>query len=179
MTIKFEDMVKALAKPGADVIKGLTPESAHILHMAVGVNTEIGELIENYLDAGTLENCVEELGDIEFYYEGIVPHIEFSEGFDAIERDHEYVPVDNGLLRLARYGGELLDAAKKYSIYEKPLDLSKTVEALINLRVTLCNLYYAYGITREEAVKANIAKLGKRYADGNYSNKQAQDRADK
>ena len=40
-------------------------------------------------------------------------------------------------------------------------------------------LRQAIGVTREEVIEANVQKLGKRYASGKYSDKQAQDRADK
>ena len=182
--IKFEDMVKALAKDGQEVINGLTPESAHILHMVVGVNTEIGELIENNLFLGSRENRVEELGDIEFYFEGIAAPISAAH---YLMSDHDKVMLDTDtagkygymLLKLAMHGSQLLDAAKKYSIYEKPLDLKETIKQLISIRVWLCAIYDELDITRDEAIEANIAKLGKRYSSGSYSNNQAQTRADK
>lgn len=40
-------------------------------------------------------------------------------------------------------------------------------------------LHMAVGITREETIEANIAKLGKRYEGFNYSDQAAQTRADK
>jgi len=47
-TIKFEDMVKGLVKPGQDILNNMTAERAHAAHMAIGVSGEAGEL----LDAG-------------------------------------------------------------------------------------------------------------------------------
>lgn len=76
-TIVYEDMVKALAKPGAAIVESLTPTSAHILHMAVGVCGEAGELMDAvkraaiYLKPLDRVNVVEELGDLEFYMEGL------------------------------------------------------------------------------------------------------------
>ena len=40
-------------------------------------------------------------------------------------------------------------------------------------------LRQSYDITREQTIRANIAKLGVRYSSGTYSDKQAQERADK
>lgn len=116
MQIKFEDMVAALVKPGADILAQMTAEQAHIQHMAVGVSGE---------------------------------------------------------------AGELLDAVKKYVIYQKPLDRENVIEELGDLEFYMEGLRAGLGITREETIRANIAKLGKRYASGAYSNEQAITRADK
>lgn len=118
MSWDFEhhQLVQALAKPGADIVATLTPESAHLLHMAVGVSGE---------------------------------------------------------------AGELLDAVKKAAIYVKPIDRENVIEELGDLEFYMEGLRQGLGITREETLKANIAKLSKRYASGKYSNQQAQERADK
>lgn len=71
------ELVAALAKPGADIVATLTPASAHALHMAVGVCGEAGELLDAvkkyaiYVKPVDRENVVEELGDIEFYLQGL------------------------------------------------------------------------------------------------------------
>lgn len=75
--IEFQDMVRTLAKPGADIIASLTPEKAHLLHMAIGIAGEAGELLDAikkhviYNKEPDLKNIVEELGDLEFYMEGM------------------------------------------------------------------------------------------------------------
>ncbi len=75
--IDFAEMVKTLAKDGAEIIATLTPENAHLWHMGTGVSGEAGELLDAikkvaiYNKPVDLENVIEELGDIEFYMEGI------------------------------------------------------------------------------------------------------------
>ena len=70
---KFDEMTLALAKGGQDIINDLTPEKADLLHMAVGVSGEAGELLDAvkkaviYNKQMDLENIIEELGDLEFY----------------------------------------------------------------------------------------------------------------
>lgn len=70
---KFDEMTLALAKDGQDIINDLTPEKADLLHMAVGVSGEAGELLDAvkkaviYSKEMDLENIIEELGDLEFY----------------------------------------------------------------------------------------------------------------
>ena len=71
------EMVTALAKPGQAIIDSLTPDKADLLHMAVGVAGEAGELLDAvkkhviYVKDLDVENVVEELGDKEFYMERI------------------------------------------------------------------------------------------------------------
>lgn len=74
---KHAIMVSHLAKPGAAIIEQLTPSAAHNLHMAVGISGEAGELLDTikkqavYVKPLDRENVIEELGDIEFYLEGL------------------------------------------------------------------------------------------------------------
>ncbi len=114
--ITHPQLVSMLAKPGGKIIADLTPDSAHLLHMAVGVAGE---------------------------------------------------------------SGELLDAIKKATFYCKPLDRENVVEELGDLEFYMEGLRQATGITREEVLAHNIAKLMKRYSSGTYSDKEARDRADK
>ena len=44
--IKHSDMVAGLAKDGEAIIASMTGESAHALHMAVGISGEAGELLD-------------------------------------------------------------------------------------------------------------------------------------
>lgn len=75
--IKFEDMVRGLAKDGAQIKAELTPLDADLLHMGVGVSGEAGELLDAikkatiYRKPLDLENVIEELGDLEFFMERI------------------------------------------------------------------------------------------------------------
>ncbi len=75
--------------------------------------------------------------------------------------------------------GELLDAIKKHVIYNKPVDRENVVEELGDLEFYLEGIRAQMGITREETIAGNIAKLSKRYASFTYSDQAAQDRADK
>jgi NTP pyrophosphatase (non-canonical NTP hydrolase) len=76
-SISHPDMVGMLCKPGQDILDGLTPGRAHTLHMAVGIAGEAGELLDAikkyaiYCKPVDRENVVEELGDLEFYMEGL------------------------------------------------------------------------------------------------------------
>lgn len=70
-------MVSALAKPGDAIIQDLDCSRMHLLHMAVGISGEAGELLDAVKKAAIYnkpldrENVIEELGDLEFYMEGL------------------------------------------------------------------------------------------------------------
>ena len=75
--IDHSKMVAYLAKPGEAILESLDPVKCHTLHMAVGISGEAGELldaIKKYVVYGKeldRENVIEELGDLEFYMEGL------------------------------------------------------------------------------------------------------------
>lgn len=74
--------------------------------------------------------------------------------------------------------GELADAIKKHWAYGKPLDVENVREEAGDMLFYLFLLLDECGITLESVLRANTAKLAKRYPSG-YSNAAAQLRADK
>jgi NTP pyrophosphatase (non-canonical NTP hydrolase) len=75
--------------------------------------------------------------------------------------------------------GELLDAIKKHVIYQKPLDVENVKEELGDILFYMSNLMQSVGLSFEEVLQHNVDKLSVRHSSGSYSNKQAQERADK
>jgi len=75
--------------------------------------------------------------------------------------------------------GELLDAIKKYAIYQKLMDRENVIEELGDLEFYMEGLRQGCGITREETLAHNMIKLSQRYEGFKYSNEAAQQRADK
>ena len=73
----FSNMVKTLCKDGDEILAEMTPLEAHITHMTMGISGEAGELLDAikkmviYRKPLDRENVIEELGDIEFYLEGL------------------------------------------------------------------------------------------------------------
>lgn len=74
--------------------------------------------------------------------------------------------------------GELIDAVKRWAIYQHELDRENVVEELGDLEFFLQGLRDSLGITREETIQHNIEKLTKRYGD-KYSDQAAKERKDK
>lgn len=74
---QFNEMVDALKKDGSLIIQELTPANADLWHMVTGVSGEAGELLDAikkeviYRKPLDMKNVVEELGDLEFYMQGV------------------------------------------------------------------------------------------------------------
>lgn len=120
LTAAYKQMVKNLKKDGGLIRNSLTPQKCSVIHMAMGISTE---------------------------------------------------------------AGELEDAIKKWTIYEKTLDRQNVVEELGDLEFFLEGIRQDLGISREECLMANKHKLldGKkaRYKEGKFTNEQAHKRQDK
>jgi len=75
--IKHNEMVRALVKSGDIIAKEINSYDAHLIHMAIGISGEAGELLDAikkqviYRKPLDRENVLEELGDLEFYMEGM------------------------------------------------------------------------------------------------------------
>jgi len=78
MTPDYASFVASRSKPGSAIIADLTPEKAHLLHMAVGITGEAGELadaIKKHVIYGKpldVDNVVEEVGDALFMLQAIL-----------------------------------------------------------------------------------------------------------
>lgn len=114
--MKHEDLVRNLVKDGEAIKNELTAHDCHVIHMAMGIAGEAGEVLDYikkvvmYRKEANIDHIKEEIGDLFFYIEG------------------------------------------------------------------LCQ---SYGLTREEVLKANVAKLTKRYGGTTYSDQAAIARVDK
>jgi len=115
MIISYSEFVRKLTKSGEQIASELSSENAHLIHMAMGISGE---------------------------------------------------------------AGELLDAIKKAAIYNNPLDVANVIEELGDLEFYMEGLRDCLGINRNDVIQNNMDKLKKRY-DNKYSDKAAQDRADK
>tara|TARA_R110000850_G_scaffold91270_12_gene193853 strand:- start:316 stop:1011 length:696 start_codon:yes stop_codon:yes gene_type:complete len=80
---------------------------------------------------------------------------------------------------LAGEAGEVVDAIKKHTIYGKDLDFVNVIEELGDIEFALEAIRSSLTIHRDETLAMNMEKLAKRYPHGNFSNADAQSRADK
>lgn len=75
--------------------------------------------------------------------------------------------------------GELMDAVGKWCYYNKALHLQNVIEELGDLEFYMAGIRQQLGIERDQTLQANMDKLAERYKGYQYSDAQAQARADK
>lgn len=179
--ITHPELVKALKKDGQAIIDDLTPEKADAWHMASGAHGESGELLEG-IACGDFDNMAEELGDIEFFVEGVrsIVGLQYEAVVEGCYPGNTAVISDkNSEIGLVIATAKIFDAIKRWVIYNKELDREVLIEALREYEFWMNEVRKQYGLARSEVLDANIAKLSKRYKKLIYSNEAAQARADK
>lgn len=89
------------------------------------------------------------------------------------------IDLIHAVMGIVGEAGELLDAVKKFVIYDKPLDLQNVIEEMGDLEFYMEQLRQRLVIPREVTLQANMEKLAKRYNGMKYSDQAAHKRADK
>lgn len=168
-----------------DLFKHMDGPGAMMLHAAVGIAGESGELRQ----ATSRKNLIEECGDIEFYIEAAWQQMG---GNERNERARDFLFVSDATVgsvidRIHTIGADILDHAKKVWVYQGSKgnrDNAISLE-LVQLEVTLDVFYKLIGTDRSSVQVMNQNKLlgnaeiAGRYASGKYSDEQALARADK
>lgn len=176
------EMVAGLAKPGAEIISSLTPQTMHLLHMAVGISGEVGELQEGILRKNE-DNILEELGDLMFYLRGFYQGIDWADTIDEASLPcTSTLAVAGNMDMLVVYSSQLLDKVKKHAIYAKPITAADegTMALLADKIMGRCldiGGFYLY--SKLDMLQHNYSKLSERYKGLQYSDQAAIDRADK
>ena len=73
----MEQLVRALLKPPAQILAELSPAKCNLIHLALGISGEAGEILDTikkhtiYNKPLDVENLIEELGDMEFFLEAL------------------------------------------------------------------------------------------------------------
>ena len=113
-SFKHSKMVSRLKKPGDQINDSLSPKKCDLLHMAIGICTEAGELLDAVKKHVFYEkdidenNVIEELGDIEFYLEGIRQTLEISRN-EVLEDNFNKLSVRYGTQYSNKAAVERLD----------------------------------------------------------------------
>lgn len=74
---EHEQLVRDLKKPATDIAASITPHCLDLIHMTLGISGEAGEILDAVKKATIYrkpldrDNIIEELGDMEFYLEGL------------------------------------------------------------------------------------------------------------
>jgi len=135
---------------------------SRLLHAALGLSSELGELHEGSLVNKPEYNLTEELGDITWYValacdelgiaddlliEGIVK--EFSPSLTQSVFDYAVIAI-----------GDLSNQAKRVLFYQAPLNIDEYVNDIRRILAFLTRVP-----NWDEAMRKNILKLAKRYPD--------------
>lgn len=135
-----------------------------VLHAALGLATEIEELLVNYSDKMDSTNILEEVGDLTWYlsiFYREYPEIENLQITTTME-----VKTPQGLIMsMLKSILQIQDLLKKKLYYNKPInqDSMNLLVATIDLDIRMyLNLY---NLNMEEVWERNIAKLKARYGD--------------
>lgn len=187
-TITHPQLVAALVKSPDHIQADLNIYAIDLWHGATGVAGEGGELLEAILfppkEGVDRVNLREELGDLFFYMEQIHQRSGCFMDWDTADviARNAIISPDTALANAAAvavHASQVLDTIKKLALYNKPLDNEMLTNQMNALAAAALTIGYQFGISREEALNANIAKLSKRYESLSYSDAQAQARADK
>lgn len=162
-------------------IAAAPPSLMGALHAVVGM---VGEALE-YRFSTSRGNLREELGDFVFYWEAFQVAVNYR---PALRTGHAAGFERPGLLQYEqarsewlRSLGELLDLSKKEMVYAQELDATKSSYRhglMVIVAESLWTILHFHGLTVDQLQRENMEKLLKRFPTG-YSNKAAQERADK
>lgn len=210
VTHEYSMMVGDLAKKGSDIYAMLTGNDCHIIHMAFGISTEAQEIIE-LIEADEMgvqigpevlsKHLIEELGDVEFYIEGLCQAVGIPNSPDALLKDYiseevldtpevrkYFTPIPHCLhdyhtMMLGLAVGGIHDYIKRTAIHRKIVPVDYLCYYLRTLMISMACIRNDYAIPARVVFEANMNKLVKgdnaRYKTGVYSDEQAHARADK
>jgi NTP pyrophosphatase (non-canonical NTP hydrolase) len=95
LELQHQEKVDCLKKSPEAVMAGLDLVKCDLLHMALGLATEVGELLTTvkaytmYGKSLDRENLIEELGDLEFYMEGFRQVLDISRTRTLIQNNEK------------------------------------------------------------------------------------------
>lgn len=152
-----------------DKAEKVAHQKARLLHAAVGLCTEVGEL-QKAAGADRLDgvNIMEECGDLYWYCALALDAmgVPFPEKNAESEDDLTTWSLIFNALRLGEHVGDLQDLLKKHLIYGKPL-LRGDVEVVVyGILRDIQDVLRCVRYTPEQAMERNIETLRKRFPEG-------------
>lgn len=159
-----------LAIKTESVISSINNIDFRMLHAAMGICTEVGELCHNavFFEHDNPEknraNLVGELGDV-FWYVAIACDVIVLDFNKISQSKIDAVIEDCTLQRLVIKSSEILDMLKKTIYYKKAFDaytIAGLLTDIIELSISIINLNE---LTLDEVLEKNINKLAARYPD--------------
>ena len=140
------------------------PQMEKILHAALGLATEIEELLVNYSDKMDPTNVLEEVGDLTWYLS--IFYREYPEIEEVVIATTMEVKTPQGLIMsMLKSILQIQDIIKKKLYYNKPVN-QETMNLLVaTLDLDIRMYLNLYDLKIEEVWERNIAKLKARYGD--------------
>jgi NTP pyrophosphatase (non-canonical NTP hydrolase) len=129
-------LVRDLKKPAMDIHRTITPLDLDLIHMIMGISGEAGELLDAvkkatiYKKSIDISNVVEELGDLEFYLEGLRQILNIT---------REDVLAQNISKLRIRYGQKYSDKAAQDRV-DKAKVLDQAIECDLDLPDKWCTM---------------------------------------
>jgi len=184
-------MVGVLVKAPAKIKQSLTWSKVHLLHMLIGIGDEYFEAEEALMDLSDEDvtgsqvddrqtKMAKELGDLLFYTEGTMLHLEFDESESAQHTilmaegksgDYTELPFNQAMKGYFELG-------KRHVIYEEPMNVKLLVSCYFSILECIRFNAAEIGKTMDEIRQMNRDKLGDRYEDLIYTDQRATDRKD-
>ncbi len=130
-------------------------------HCAIGINTELGELITAIVNKDAV-NITEELGDICWYIANLERLIEYNEeGLPVIKNKVDNIDMGNTIIEST----ELLDIYKKAIYYNRPINNISVINHLENIKMFVANTCKMHEAKIDVMLNTNINKLKVRFPD--------------
>lgn len=154
--------------------EALTQFDMEIMHAALGVGGEAGEIAEEIYAASMAGreldtvNLGEEAGDVTWFLAALTRHLELDS--PAVDKAFQAgaareFSVQDAANRISIGGGKIIDTVKRNLIYGKPLDADALADSVIECWTAAGSFCAAIGQPPERVMEANIAKLSARFGD--------------
>jgi len=160
----YEAMVAELAKPGEEISQSLDTPSLWLLVEALKQGVRTG----NYVDSVKKQVIYNKPAKLT----AKAGHLDVPQ-LTATQCDLTHMSM--GIVGEA---AEVMEILVDHILLDKPLDRKNLVEELGDIEFYLEGFRQAIGVSRQEILETNVAKLRTRYESG-YSDQAAQNRVDK
>jgi len=140
-----------------------------LLHGAIGICTEVGELLEamNRKEVDAV-NLAEEIGDILWYLAIFEREFDFELSIITADRYFErilYINFHDTVEKLAMQSSQLLDFYKKKAFYARLINNDTIEEKCQEIFNTVYFMITGLGFNLDDIKTNNIAKLQQRFGD--------------
>lgn len=170
--MKLAEFVKSSERTMADGPLKITGQiGINLLHSAIGVSTEVGEIVEAVKGKVPAEidvvNLAEECADIMWYL--AIPIRDYALDFGKL---NSLAPYKTTVSQLVVDASNFLDMMKKVAFYGKPINIDLVDHHVCTIYQHMITMAHEYTFDLELAMSNNQDKLRARFPD-KFSNENA------